>query len=176
MFLIVGLGNPEKQYQLTYHNIGFMVADKLAERCCFNFNKTECQALCGVFYFDDKKVIVAKPNTYMNLSGNSVKAFKNKYQLKNSQILVINDDIDLPIGTYRYKNGGSGGTHNGLRNIVMNIGSDFPRIRIGIGKPENLLLGDYVLSKIKGEKLEIIDKVMEEVVEIILDKIEDSLD
>lgn len=174
MFLIIGLGNPEKQYDGTYHNIGFMVADCLAKKCSFKFSKSYCQASVGEFYLNNTKVLVAKPKTYMNLSGNCAQSFKNKFKLKNSQIFVVVDDVDLPIGSYRYKDGGSGGTHNGMRNIVQNIGADFPRIRIGIGKSENMDLADYVLSKIKGENLDIINSVVDEVAEIILDKVENS--
>jgi len=119
--------------------------------------------------------LVAKPKTYMNLSGNSVMSFKNKFKLKNENILVVVDDIDLPLGTFRFKTSGSGGTHNGMRSIVRTIGSDFPRIRIGIGKPQNQQdLADYVLSKIDKNSKEIIEKVIDEVVEIILDKIEEA--
>ena len=175
MFLIVGLGNPDKIYENTYHNIGFMVVDKLCQNGGFKFSKSACQASLCEFFLNDQKVLVAKPKTYMNLSGNSVMSFKNKFKLKNENILVVVDDIDLPLGTFRFKTSGSGGTHNGMRSIVRIIGSDFPRIRIGIGKPQNQQdLADYVLSKIDKNSKEIIEKVIDEVVEIILDKIEEA--
>lgn len=174
MFLVVGLGNPEKKYENTYHNIGFMVVDRLCQKGGFKFDKIQGKASVCTFYLNDKKVLVAKPKTYMNLSGSSVASLKNKYKLKNNQILVVNDDIDLPLGVYRYKASGSGGTHNGLRNIVQIIGSDFARVRVGIGKPENQNLADYVLSEIDKEKKQILNEVIEEVVEFILDKIEES--
>ena len=174
MKLLIGLGNPEKRYDNTYHNIGFMVMDKLAKKCEFKFSKTYCHASVGEFYLNDTKILVAKPKTYMNLSGASAQSFKNKFKLKNPDIFVVVDDIDLPIGTYRFKTGGSGGTHNGMRNIVQNIGNDFPRLRIGIGRPENGQdLADYVLSKIKGENAEILEKVIDEVAEFILDKLDE---
>lgn len=174
MILVLGLGNPEKRYDNTYHNIGFMVMDRLAKKCEFKFSKTYCQASVGEFYLNDKKILVGKPKTYMNLSGASAQSFKNKFKLKNHNIFVVVDDIDLPVGTYRFKTGGSGGTHNGMRSIVHNIGSDFPRIRIGIGKPENNQdLADFVLSKIKGENADILGKVIDEVVDFLLDKLEE---
>lgn len=102
-------------------------------------------------------------------------SFKNKFKLKNENILVVVDDIDLPLGTYRYKTSGSGGTHNGMRSIVKTVGSDFARIRIGIGNPQNTQdLANYVLSKIDKNSKEIIDNIIDEVVEIILDKIEEA--
>lgn len=175
MILVVGLGNPEKRYYETYHNLGFMVMDKLAKKCEFKFAKSYCQSSVGEFYLNNTKVLVAKPKTYMNLSGSAVQSFKNKFKLKNENIFVVVDDIDLPLGHYRFKTGGSGGTHNGMRNIVANIGSDFPRIRIGIGKPEdNSDLADYVLSKPSGEKKEILEEVVNEVVEFLLDKFEEA--
>ncbi|MDD4816134.1 MAG: aminoacyl-tRNA hydrolase [Clostridia bacterium] len=175
MFLIVGLGNPDKIYQNTYHNIGFMVVDKLCQKGGFKFSKSACKASVCEFFLNDQKVMVAKPKTYMNLSGNSVMSFKNKYKLKNENILVVVDDIDLPLGSFRFKSSGSGGTHNGMRSIVRTIGSDFPRIRIGIGKPkDNQDLANYVLSKIDEKTHEILEKVIDEVVEIILDKVEEA--
>lgn len=175
MFLVVGLGNPDKCYENTYHNIGFMVVSKLCEKGGFKFSKSGCKSSLCEFYVNNTKVLVAKPKTYMNLSGSAVASLKNKYHIRNNNILVVSDDIDLPVGTYRYKVSGSGGTHNGLRNIVQICGSDFARIRIGIGRPkEGQDLADFVLSKIDKQTMEIFDKVIEEVCDIILSKIEES--
>ena len=174
MFLVVGLGNPEKKYFKTYHNIGFMVMDRLCEKGGFKFTKSECMANTCEFFLNNKKVVVGKPRTYMNLSGNSLASFKNKYKLKGEQILVVADDIDLPLGTYRFRENGSGGTHNGLRSIARTIGQDFKRIRIGIGRPENIDLADFVLSNIDKKTQEILDKTIDDVVERILDEIEKS--
>lgn len=171
MFLIVGLGNPEKKYDNTYHNVGFMAIDFIAEKLGVEFKKKDCQAVIAETSLNGEKLILAKPQTYMNLSGNSVLAFKTKYKISNDKILVLVDDIDLPLGTYRYKTGGSGGTHNGLRNIVFNIGTDFKRLRIGIGKPEDTPLIDFVLSKINKENLSVIKDVIAESSEVALNKI-----
>ncbi|MDD2445519.1 MAG: aminoacyl-tRNA hydrolase [Clostridia bacterium] len=176
IFLVVGLGNPEKKYFNTYHNIGFKAVDLLCEKCSVKFNKTQCLANVCSFIFNDRNIIVSKPKTYMNLSGNSLASFKNKYKLKNNQILVIADDIDIPVGKFKYKNKGSGGTHNGLRSIVSTIGSDFHRIRIGIGK-DNLAgqnLADYVLGEINNEANESLNKVIGDVVDFILNKLNEN--
>ena len=174
MFLIVGLGNYEKKYFKTYHNIGFMVVDKLCEKLGYKFSKSECMANTCEFFINHDKILVAKPNTYMNFSGHSLASFKNKYKLNNSEILVIADDIDLPLGSFRFREKGSGGTHNGLKHIVQTIGNDFARIRIGVGRPhENQDLADFVLSNITHEKMEILNNVIDEVVDFILKKIEE---
>lgn len=173
MFLVVGLGNPEKKYFNTYHNIGFLTVDKLAEKLGVKFSKTYSKASVAEGVLNGEKVILAKPKTYMNLSGASVQSFKNKFKLKNNQILVVVDDIDLPKGTFRYREAGSAGTHNGMRSIVQNIGSDFKRVRIGI-KPEikPLDLADYVLSDMDKETMAILDSVIDAAANYILEHIE----
>ena len=116
-------------------------------------------------------MLLAKPQTYMNLSGFAVSELKRKYGIKNPDIFVVVDDIDLPIGTYRFKTGGSGGTHNGMRNIVSQIGADFPRLRIGIDKPTDLPLADYVLAKIPKSQQSIFDEVVEEAIAVLTEKL-----
>lgn len=175
MLLIVGLGNPDRKYFNTYHNIGFVTADLLCEKVKAKPEKQKCLADVKSFEYNGKKILVAKPLTYMNLSGNSLIAFKKKYGLNNNQIFVIADDIDLPVGKFRFKKSGSGGTHNGLKNIVDLIGNDFQRIRIGIGKPENEEdLSDYVLGKINESKSRVLADVIREVIEFILNKIKEE--
>ena len=172
MFIIVGLGNPEKKYFNTYHNIGFLTADKIASKLGAKFSKSYSKASVAEVNLDGEKVIIAKPKTYMNLSGASVLSFKNKFKLKNNQILVIVDDMDLPKGTFRYREAGSAGTHNGMRSIVQNVGTDFKRVRIGI-KPEEkpVDLADYVLSDIDKTSREVIDKVIEASADYIIEHI-----
>lgn len=175
IFLIVGLGNPEKKYFNTYHNIGFLTADLLCEKIKAKKEKQLCSADIQSFKFGDKQVCVAKPKTYMNLSGNSLICLKKKYKLENNQILVIADDIDLPVGKFRLRKSGSGGTHNGLKSIVNMIGNDFQRIRIGIGKPENEEdLSDYVLSRIPENKKQLLNNTISEVVEYILNMLQNE--
>ena len=182
--LIVGLGNPDKKYFDTYHNIGFCFIDKLSSKLDIKVKKKECKSLTGEGFIkreeqqiDPKtgkiqtkiikeKIILAKPQTYMNLSGEAVLELVKKYKFSLDEILIVLDDIDIEAGTYRYRENGSGGTHNGLRNIVQLLKSqDFKRIRIGIGKDERMDLADYVLSKFSKENKEKINDAMERAIE-----------
>lgn len=151
MKLIVGLGNPDKKYEKTYHNVGFLCVDALCVGLGLKFSKKYGKALVAEGNYNGEKVILAKPQTYMNLSGESVLAIKNKFKLENKDILIVLDDIDLPLGEVRFRENGSAGTHNGLRNIVALVGTDVARIRLGIGRDDNMDLADFVLSKIKEE-------------------------
>lgn len=182
--LIVGLGNPDKKYFDTYHNIGFCFIDKLSAKLDIKVKKKECKSLTGEGFIEKEeqqidpktgkiqtkitkeKIILAKPQTYMNLSGEAVLELVKKYKFSLDEILIILDDIDIEAGTYRYRENGSGGTHNGLRNIVQLLKSqDFKRIRIGIGKDERMDLADYVLSKVSKENKEKINDAMERAIE-----------
>ncbi|MGD9901078.1 MAG: aminoacyl-tRNA hydrolase [Spirochaetales bacterium] len=151
MFLIVGLGNPGKNYENTYHNVGFKVIDELAKQNAITLNKTKGDALIYEGKLFDEKIILAKPQTFMNLSGTSVRKLSQKFKIDAKHILVIFDDVDLTIGSIRFRNEGSAGTHNGMKDIVTNLnGAEFPRIRVGIGQElkKGQDLADYVLSKI----------------------------
>lgn len=175
MKLIVGLGNPENKYNETYHNVGFSFIDKLAKKLNIEVKKDKCKSFIGEKKVETinglEKIILAKPQTYMNLSGEAVVALKNKYKLENKNIYIISDDVDLPVGKFRYRECGSAGTHNGLRNIISLLGeSDFKRIRIGIGKDDNMDLADYVLSKISKENAEILNKTIDESITFLLTK------
>ena len=162
MKIVVGLGNYEPKYEHTYHNIGFDVVDEIAKKLDLSFSKKMCKGLVAEGRLGREKLILVKPLTYMNLSGLCVKELKQKF--KDARILVIADNIDLPKGNIGYKERGSGGTHNGLRNIVKEIGEDFERIRVGIGRDIFMDLADYVLSKYDKEYFApIIEKVADEV-------------
>lgn len=184
--LIVGLGNPDKKYFDTYHNIGFCFIDKLSSKLDIKVKKKECKSLTGEGFIEreeqqidpktgkiqtkiiKEKIILAKPQTYMNLSGEAVLELVKKYKFSLDEILIVLDDIDIEAGTYRYRENGSGGTHNGLRNIVQLLKSqEFKRIRIGIGKDERMNLADYVLSKISKENKEKINEAMERAIEYL---------
>ncbi len=168
MKLVVGLGNFGKEYNYTYHNVGFMTLQKLADSKGINFTKNECKAKTCSFMHNGEKIILAEPQTYMNLSGESIVLLKNKYKLEGSDIYVICDDIDLPLGKVRLRHEGSGGTHNGLKNIVQNIGENFNRIKIGIGRdPKFENLADFVLSKIPQENFDILSKSMYTALDIL---------
>lgn len=154
MYLIVGLGNPEPEYSYTRHNMGFCVVNKLAEKYGIKVEKRGFQALYGTGIIENEKVIICKPQTYMNLSGESISEIAKYYKIKNDEIIVIYDDIDIAPGTVRLRKKGGPGTHNGMKSVVQNLETqDFPRIRIGIGLPENKFdLINYVISKITKEE------------------------
>ena len=164
MKLIVGLGNPDDKYKNTFHNLGFMCVDKIAEKLGVSFNKEKCRAQIAETNILGEKVILAKPQTYMNLSGESVRELLAFYKIQLKDLLVFYDDYDLFKGAVRIREKGSAGTHNGMRNIVKEIKSqNFARIRIGF-KPEGefkIPLIDYVLSGIRGEDKEIFIKTIE---------------
>jgi len=162
MKLIVGLGNPDGIYSKTYHNIGFMTVDKMVKKLGVEFNKKKCKS--EIVKFSD--VIFAKPLTYMNLSGDAVLELKKYFKLSLSDILIVLDDIDLPKGKIRYRDNGSAGTHNGLRDIIKKVG-ETPRLRIGIGKPDNMDLKDYVLSNVDAMSKPIIDDAIESAINVI---------
>ena len=143
MKIIVGLGNPDGKYSKTYHNVGFNVVDLFAKNNNLKFKSTKCKAeICKGEGF-----ILAKPMTYMNLSGDSVYELKKYFKVALSVILIVLDDIDQPKGKVRFRQLGSAGTHNGLRDIINKVGIT-PRLRIGIGRDNNMDLKDYVLSTI----------------------------
>ncbi|MDE6583271.1 MAG: aminoacyl-tRNA hydrolase [Clostridia bacterium] len=164
MNIVVGLGNPDAKYKNTYHNIGFDCVDALAQKLGITFDKKKFKAVVGEGSFNGEKIMLVKPQTYMNLSGESVVLVKEKF--KDARLIVIVDDIDLPKGNIRYREHGSSGTHNGLRNIVSHIGEDFERIKVGIGRDITLDLADYVLSKYDEKTFQpIIEKVVSEICE-----------
>ena len=158
--IIIGLGNKGLSYKNTYHNMGFDVVSKLAKELGVRFSHTECKAKTAVTNVNGKRIVLAKPETYMNLSGESVRELMGKYKETADGIIVIYDDIDIAIGTIRARNAGSAGTHNGMRNIVecLNGNTAFKRIRIGTGFDHgNVPLYNVVLSKVKGENKTLVE-------------------
>ena len=150
MYLIVGLGNPEKEYENTRHNMGFNVINKIAKEYKVEVLQKKFEGLFWMGEIEDKKVILVKPQTYMNNSGDCVIKFKNFYKIQNENCIVIYDDIDLEKGTIRIRKKGSPSTHNGMKSVTQSLGTeDFPRIRVGIGTPkykDDLI--NYVIGKI----------------------------
>lgn len=148
MHIIIGLGNPGKEYQRTRHNIGFDVIDVLSEKLGIALTKSAMHGLIGEGFLDGEKVVLVKPQTYMNLSGQCVTELVSWYKAPMENVLVIYDDIDLPLGKLRLRASGSAGTHNGMRSVIGLLGrQDFPRLRVGVGtKPEGWELADWVLS------------------------------
>ena len=157
MYLIVGLGNPDKQYEKTFHNMGYIAVGDVAEQLGAKFKKKECESMVAEGYVNGEKVIIARPLTYMNNSGRAVKQLMNKYKIGQENLLVIYDDYDLPKGKVRIRANGSAGTHNGMRSIIGETGlKDFARIRIGIRDEEvNIPIINYVLSEVRKEDYEL---------------------
>ncbi len=152
MKIIVGLGNPGKEYEYTKHNVGFLTIDILAEKLGISVNKIKFKALTGEGLINGEKVILVKPQTYMNLSGNSVREAVSFYKAEPEDLIVIYDDADIALGSLRLRQKGSAGTHNGMKSIIYDLGFDtFPRVRIGIGSEHKNSLADFVLSGFRGD-------------------------
>ena len=170
MYLVVGLGNPEKKYFNTFHNMGFMVVDRLAEKLNVTFTKGECRAVTAHAKVHGEKVIIAKPVTYMNLSGEAVQELTHKYKIEKGKLIVVYDDIDIPIGKLRIRVNGSAGTHNGMKNIVQMLSTeDFPRVRVGIGKETPIPLIEYVLSQVTEDDHKALDPVLDQAAQALYD-------
>lgn len=155
MFVIAGLGNPKKEYDNTRHNIGFALIDALAEKYRISVLSSRCRALVGKGIIEGHKVILAKPLTYMNLSGESIRPLADYYKIDPStELIVVSDDVNLPPGQIRIRKKGSAGGHNGLKSVIGQLGSEeFYRIRIGVGeKPKGYDLADYVLGHFSKEE------------------------
>ena len=171
MKMIFGLGNPELKYDGTPHNCGFFVIDKLAQEFEGVFAKKKMQGIAAEIFVENEKVLLIKPQTYMNNSGECVAKYVKKFKVPISNILVISDDIDLPAGTIRFRKKGSAGSHNGLKSVVFSLNStEFPRLRIGVGKPPDYMdLKDFVLSKLDKERKALIENSYEEIKQKICD-------
>ena len=161
MYLIAGLGNPGREYAGTRHNVGFEVVDALCAKYDIKLNKEKFRAVFGDGRIGGEKVIVAKPQTYMNLSGESIRELANWYKIENEHIIIIYDDISLPVGKIRIREKGSAGGHNGIKNIIYQLNTDvFPRIKVGTGMPQDpgYDIKDYVLGHFSKEEIEILIK------------------
>ena len=169
--LIVGLGNPGKQYAATRHNAGFMVIDYLAEKLGVKVDKIKFKSVLGEGFAGTEKIVLAKPQTYMNLSGEALLDMVQWYKLEPQDILVIYDDLDLPVGKLRLRMKGSAGGHNGMKSIIYLIQSDdFPRLRIGIGRPqnENIETVNHVLGKFAEEEAKIMGEAVAKAAEAVM--------
>ncbi len=170
-WLLVCLGNPGRDYENTRHNIGFMAADELARREGVKINKLRYRALTGEIRAGGERVLVLKPQTYMNLSGEAVKLAGGFYKIPPGRVLVVSDDVALPLGKLRIRAGGSAGGHNGLKNIIAHLGTDqFPRIRVGVGAPahpEHEMI-DWVIGRFTSQEKKIVDEAVGRAVEAAL--------
>ena len=168
MYIIAGLGNPTAKYDKTRHNVGFDVIDVLAEKYNIKVTENKNKALCGTGIIAGEKVMLVKPQTFMNLSGDSIAAILNFYKLDTAtQLLVVYDDITLVPGKLRIRKKGSAGGHNGIKSIISRTGTqDFMRIRVGVGqKPDGWDLADYVLSRFNKEERAAVESAMEDAAE-----------
>lgn len=178
MYLIVGLGNPEEKYSNTRHNMGFDVINELSKECDIKVSKSKFDAFYGMGEINGKKVILVKPQTYMNLSGESIIKFKKFYKLSNKNIIVIYDDMDLNIGDIRLKAKGGPGTHNGMKSVVDNLNTEeFIRVRVGIGTPkykDDII--NYVLEQIPKREREILDESITNAKDSIIEILGNGID
>ena len=168
-FVIAGLGNPGREYAETKHNVGFCVIDRLAEKYHIDVTKFKQKALIGDGTINGRRVLLVKPQTFMNLSGESVRELSDYYKIPAENIIVIYDDISLDVGQLRIREKGSAGGHNGIKNIILHLGTEiFPRIKVGVGeKPKGWDLADYVLGRYSAEDRKIIDEAQKEAAEAV---------
>lgn len=179
MYLIIGLGNPGKQYENTRHNVGFMCIDELSDKYNISVTTIQHKALVGKGVINGQKVILAKPQTFMNLSGESVGELASYYKVDpNTDVIIISDDIALPPGYIRVRPKGSAGGHNGLKNIILHLGTEeFRRVRIGVGeKPKKMDLADYVLGHFSSEDRDALKEGLNQAVGAIELLLEDNVD
>ncbi len=177
MYIIVGLGNPGKKYESTRHNIGFEVLDYMAREFDLPIIKPKFKALISEGRIAGEKVILVKPQTYMNLSGESVMSIVNYYDVPLENLIVVYDDIDTELGKIRIRKKGSAGTHNGMRNIIYLLGKDnFPRVRVGIGKPTNRALVDYVLERFTRDEIPYMEDAVINASKSIVSILKDDID
>ena len=178
-FLVVGLGNPGREYAGNRHNIGFMVVDRLAARLDVRFSKMQARALVADTRYGNHRVILVKPQTYMNESGQSVAALQKFYKTPLSQVIVIFDDMDLPMGKVRIRPKGGSSGQNGMKSIIQRLSNNqsFPRIRLGIDRPPgHMHPPDYLLQDFSKEQREILDGLLDETVNAVLTFVTDGLD
>ena len=169
MYIIAGLGNPTKEYEKTRHNVGFEVIDVLADRLFTSVDEKKFKGYYGKAVIGGEKVILLKPQTFMNLSGESVRAAADFYKIDPEHIIVIYDDISLEVGQLRIRSKGSAGGHNGIKNIIAHLGTqEFPRIKVGVGaKPPRMDLADYVLSRFSAEDRVKMEEAFKEAVQAV---------
>ena len=178
MYLIVGLGNPEQEYGKTRHNMGFNAINKIANEYKIEITKSKFQGLYEKTQIEGEQVILLKPQTYMNLSGDCIKEFVKFYKIEKKQIIIIYDDMDIEPGKIKIRKKGSSGGHNGIKSIISNLGTEeFPRIRIGIGRPQ--YPGDqinYVIGSIPDEEKIILDQGAEKAAKAVIEILKNGID
>ncbi len=177
MYIIVGLGNPGKKYENTRHNIGFITVDYIADELGIKINKSKNKALVGEGSISGQKVLLVKPQTYMNLSGEAVREIVSYYKIDLSNLIVIYDDIDIEKGAVRIRAKGSAGTHNGMRSVIYQLQDDnFPRVRIGIGKSDDIPLVNYVVGGFTKDEVNVMENAVVRAAKGTLSIIEDGIE
>lgn len=178
MYLIAGLGNPEQKYALTRHNVGFEAALSVRKQHDFSIEKNRCHAMVSTGIIGSEKVMVMRPLTYMNCSGIAVAEAASFFKLPPDHIIVLSDDVSIPLGSLRLRRTGSAGGHNGLKSIIEHLGSeDFLRVRIGVGlKPDGWDLADFVLARLTKEEQEKLSGTIEEAAQAAAAIITDGMD
>jgi PTH1 family peptidyl-tRNA hydrolase len=176
-FIIIGLGNPGREYRETRHNIGFMLLDRLADKLDARFSRMQSNALVASGYYMERRIILAKPQTFMNLSGRSVQGLLHFYKLSLENLLIAHDDLDLPIGTIRIRPDGGSAGQKGMKSTIEHLGTDeFPRLRMGIGRPPGRMQApDYVLQDFSIVDREIISETLDRAVDAVLMWVTDGL-
>jgi PTH1 family peptidyl-tRNA hydrolase len=177
-FLLIGFGNPGREYKDTRHNIGFLFIDRVAVRLNARGMKLQSKAIVMSTLYEERKIILAKPQTYMNLSGQSVQGLLHFYKLPIENLLVAHDDLDLPFGTIRIRPGGGPGGQRGMASTIENLGTkDFPRLRLGIGRPPGRMdPKDYVLQDFSREDLKFLPEVLDRAADAALEFVRSGLD
>ena len=177
MYIITGLGNPGRRYEQTRHNIGFLTVDRIAEELGIRTDRIKFQSLVGETVFSGQKIVLMKPQTYMNLSGRAVREIMNFYKLPPENLIVIYDDIDIAQGKIRVRKSGSAGTHNGMRDIIYQLQSDrFPRIRVGIGGEIRGDLADFVIGGFSKEEVPLLEEAVSRAAKAALAIVSDGID
>ncbi|WP_027339790.1 aminoacyl-tRNA hydrolase [Halonatronum saccharophilum] len=164
MKLVVGLGNPGPKYETTRHNAGFLAIDKIADYYRVNINSKEKKALVAKARVGGEKIILAKPQTYMNNSGQAVRALADYYNIVSEDIIIIYDDLDLDLGKIKIKKKGGHGGHNGIKSIFSHLGTkEFTRLRVGIGRPEYGNVVDYVLGRFSKQEIKVLEPLLDDI-------------
>jgi len=177
MYIICGLGNPGKEYEGTRHNMGFTAIDYLAPKLNISVKQLKFKALYGEGFIGTQKVILVKPQTYMNLSGEALRPLRDYYKVENSHILVIYDDADIAVGSIRIRPSGSSGSHNGMKSIIYQFGADdFPRLRIGIGSKGQIPMERFVLSHWTDAEKPLFAKAVENAANAAISFVEKGID
>lgn len=178
MYLIVGLGNPEPEYSRTRHNMGFLTINELAKKYQIELSRNKFEGIYGTGIIENKKVILLKPQTYMNLSGKCIRQFVEFYQIPMDNLIIIYDDIDTEKGAIRIRKKGGPGTHNGMKSVVEQLqNGEFPRVRVGIGSPtyKNDMI-NYVIGNVEKEEFEILEKATKVAADAVSTIIKENLD